>query len=143
MKGNAYTDKYKNKPEGGANIAVASIEAAERAISRIAKAKDYLTGGDKRNWFLELGKLGDEIGELQKYVTAPELGQWGHDVQMYYLNVSLINSKVILDDPKDPSVADELLGEFQKIRNFWQEVLKKSSDNIADESGQPELGGLI
>lgn len=142
---NIYTDKYKNASHIGESNAHISLESVEKILAILNNAKIYLKNDDKPNWLDSFVKMFEIMRKMIMAVSAPELGDWGKQMVMYYTQLMHKASRVMIDAKKGEDV-EELVLEFERLRDFIKNVIKNAkpaSDSGGSDAASGAVDGMI
>ena len=131
---NIYTDKYKNASHIGESNAYISLESVTKILAILDNAKIYLKKDDKPNWLDSFVKIFEIMRKLIMAVSAPELRDWGKQMVMYYTQLMHKASRAMIDAKKVEDV-EELVLEFERLRDFIKDVIKNAKPVSSSDAG--------
>jgi|GEM_PF-2974227 len=134
---NPYVGKYQKISSEGESIIVKSIDSATRSIIAAKAAKQRLNEGDKDAGRQNLQKIFDEIDLLTRcagLVTDPNLSS---QISIFYMDISMRNGKAIMDF-SGPDAVEEIIGKFEEVKKFWQDIQTQLANQSRSENNPPE-----
>ena len=135
-----YTEKYELGNLGAGSRASVSAALCEKTISIISSAQESLSHGDKLGWAESLAKIPHEMGALISAINTPELGGFGHEMQLFYTKISFHISDLVMG-AEEASRADHLIEKLCEARDIWHQLHIKYMEGM--ESAQPQNGSLL
>lgn len=132
---NPFADKYNKASDYSGTVASKTIDTLSNSILVMKQNKEFMKKADTNVWLENTKKVSDNFGILMRILDSAPLGDFGVEMKLSYLKLSIQHNIIVLDGCKDNPKLDEIIANFENMRDYWinlSEEQKEQASNNTD-----------
>lgn len=131
---NPFADKYNKASDYSCTVASKTIDTLSNSILVMKQNKDLMKKADTNAWLENTKKVSNNFTVLMRILDSAPLGDFGVEMRLSYLKLSIQHNILVLDGCKDNPKIDEIIANFENMREYWINLLEKQKEQVSNNT---------